>query len=142
MEQDAQTDFNLTLEELKIKYYPSIIEKLSLNNGIIYDNINIKIYKGKNENYDIYYGFCEDCKSLSKLRWKDACADGYNDGNNCCMKLVCNDECMAYCSSGHINHYYNYGDSITFECEICKETINPHCTWWGLSIEEYKRRYG
>ena len=55
------------------------------------------------------------------------------------MKLICHDECTVYCLAGHINTYCN---SITLECEICKESINPHCTWWGLSIEEHELRYG
>ena len=123
--EQQQSDLELTLEELESKY-------------CLLDGTSIKIYKGENENYDVHFGFCEDCKFLNKLQWTSACADGYN----CCMKLICHDECAVYCSAGHINYYYNCGDSITLECEICKESINPHCTWWGLSIEEHDRRYG
>ena len=135
MEPVQKLDMELTLEELKNKYYPSIMDILATS---ISTNASIKIYKGKNENNDVYYGICEDCKSLNKLQWKEACADG----NYCCMKLVCNEECAVYCTSGHLNYYYNFGDSITVECEVCNESIQPNCTWWGLSIEEHNRRYG
>ena len=133
MEPEQKLDIELTLEELKNKYNPIIMDMLATST-----KASIKIYEGKNENYDVYYGICEDCKTLNKLEWKTACADG----NYCCMKLVCNEECAVYCNTGHINYYYNFGDSITIECNVCKEIINPHCTWWGLSIEEHERRYG
>ena len=126
-------DMELTLEELKNKYYSKIMEMLADNTAA-----NIKIFKGKNNDYDIYFGFCEDCNTLNKLQWKEACADG----NNCCMKLICCDTCEVYCTSGHLNYYYNFGDSIIIECEVCNESIQPNCTWWGLSIEEHERRYG
>lgn len=138
-----QSDKDLTLEELKTKYYHSIMDRIKadeagIHNALPTSDYSIRIYQGKKENHDIYYGFCEDCNSLNKLKWRDGCADG----RFCCAKLVCHDECAAYCSAGHVNYYLTFEDSITIECETCQELIKPHIRWWGISVEEHERRYG
>ena len=120
-------DIELSLEELETKYKDALETKK-----------HVRIYKGKTEKTDVYIGYCEDCSTFNKLNWINACADEYD----CCLKLVCNDECTAYCSAGHANYYYNCGDEEFIECDTCKERIEPNCTWWGISIAEYERRYG
>ena len=110
-------DMELSLEELETKYQDALKA-----------HRHIKIYKGKHERNDLYIGYCEDCGTFNELHWVDACADGYD----CCLKLVCDDNCVAFCSAGHANYYYNCGDEEVIECDTCKERIEPHCTWWGI----------
>jgi hypothetical protein len=128
---------DITLDELYCKYYPIIQKKLTDNNYQV-SLVNIQIWKSECKRENIYYGFCEDCNQLAKLHWEDACMDG----NDCCLKLICIDECIVYCSKGHLNTYPNYRYNDCIECFKCNETVKIHQIWWGLTPEEHIRRYG
>jgi hypothetical protein len=133
-------DINLSLEELRNKYSATIMAQLKKTNFTIsdYTNYNVLIYEDIDKNRKIYFGLCEDCSTLNILREQEACATGFT----CCTKQVCIDDCLVYCSAGHLNTYYNCRDDLTFECEVCYETITPKCKWHGISNAEYERRYG
>ena len=113
---------DITLEELHSKYYSIILDELDKNNYDMSLCTEILIWKDDREKQNIYYGFCEDCNQLNKLHYEEACADG----NNCCMKLICIDKCVVYCSRGHVIFYENYGYQETLECSKCNKILNPH----------------
>ena len=85
------------------------------------------------------YGECEDCLRMNFLRAEDACMCGYN----CTIKWICINHCITVCPQGHQTKYYNNltGFVEKANCEVCAVQIEPHFVWWGLSPDEYRKRY-
>jgi len=145
-QQPEPNDINLSLEELRNKYSATIMAQIKKNHYDTSEYTSYKILINKNTikirnkelTRKIYFGLCDDCSTLNILRETEACATGFT----CCTKDVCCDDCLVYCSSGHLNKYFNSGDAITFECDVCCEMMNPKCLWHGISNAEYERRYG
>lgn len=105
-----------------------------------------------------YKLICEDCTTIhddeKKIYTTAACADqsyGY-----CCHKLQCIDGCDWKCvECGEqdenklvaIEFHMTRHIQKTIVCKTCRETEYfgceeiPKILWWGLSEEEYARRY-
>ena len=103
---------------------------------------------------------CEECKRFNFLVTVDACCDG--DG--CCTKNICFDQCVYECSvcrgiyndsedvyimhSDRRKNTTDHTDPINmFICNSCNHKEKdiykrrPH-VWYGMSVEEYTNKYG
>ena len=134
---------DLDIEKITETYRPVILDMITTNNYNLESNLCIILKIESTDNTakkikKIKYGVCEDCSQITILRREDACMDG----NECCIKYICMDDCIGICKNGHVIPYYNSGYSNDFNCDICSELINVHNKWWGLSPDEHIKKYG
>ncbi len=97
--------------------------------------------------------YCHECNRYNYLNKHDACAD-----YDCCVKFLCYDDCKFKCEIC-ANIFSNVDDVNLLECPQEPESTNfnkkficVQCDfdeqypspklWWGISQEEYNRRYG
>jgi len=85
------------------------------------------------------YGQCDDCNTITLLMQSEACMCGYN----CTEKYICLYDCQVKCSQGHLNYYSPNADGYVypFQCDQCTDIIKPRFEWWGLSPNEYRKKY-
>lgn len=86
---------------------------------------------------------CDDClRTVGKnnLVTTFACAR-----DDCCYKNICRDTCVFICSTCNriIENNNGYKHNNKIYCNNCKtnETKKNLITWYGLSFEEYNKRY-
>jgi hypothetical protein len=112
--------------------------------------------------YDFFFKFyqmlksgkiakCNDCNRFRKvedLEETDACADGCCGFGNCCFKTVCRDECVfkVYCNNCDKTFKKEFSgccrDKVEAKCDYCQDTIEKDLLWWGMSCQEYCKKYG
>lgn len=85
------------------------------------------------------YEKCADCKEPFNGRpmwYTFACADP-----SCCRKIVCGNGCKLKCPSCEkIVCGFGLNNSLV-KCAFCENIFEVHCEWFGLSKQEYDRRY-
>ena len=91
---------------------------------------------------------CDECNKVTfpkGLTRADACADGIcANWGSCCLKYLCRDGCTFKLSCGHdvkILPYDMQTDKINITCSICNKLETKKLVWWGISIDEWMRKY-
>lgn len=125
------------------------------------DKVNIPVYVTYNKEslcMECIGKYCEDCgkeMSISEIHEEDACADGLVGYGPCCMKYICTrcletgeTDCNKCCDIVNLEDAYRLEDKIV--CKNCYENMgnpknyNSHYgarIWYGISAEEWNRRY-
>jgi len=100
------------------------------------------LYQSQCENM---WAKCDDCgmkRRTADMFVMDACADH----NDCCHKVVCREACCYTCPACGDTNFVKCDDKnmngspTYFDC-LCGESFLLNEQWWGLSDEEYQRRY-
>ena len=91
---------------------------------------------------------CEQCNK-NRLKYSllkiNACADSiYGYGGKCCYKLLCKRGCDFNLKCGHILKVEAYDqptNKLDLECIKCGSKENKKLLWWGISCDEWIKKY-
>jgi len=91
---------------------------------------------------------CEECSKVcfpKTLTRVDACADGIcANWGSCCLKYLCKQGCTFKLSCGHdvkILPYDMQTNKINITCSVCNKLETKKLLWWGVSVDEWLRKY-
>lgn len=130
-----------------LKVFPKKISECHNCHKKMINKKSIHLWKGCI--YCLEKGICGECGRYNNLSEEEACAD-----YNCCFKYICYDECKYICEI--CKNVYNDCEQVfvlednkeesykKFVCNNCNKDESLTCPklWWGLSPEEYWKKYG